>query len=260
MIEFLRRIVWFTVACGFLIIFTCQNCRLYATQNAAQKQKVSMIITGGVLVTMDTNRRVFDDGAVAIKDDRIVDVGSSSEIMDRYDAPIKLDARGGAIIPGLINGHTHVPMTLFRGISDDLDLNDWLSKFIFPAEAKNVTENFVRLGAQLGLAEMIRGGTTTYCDMYYFEDAIADETARAGVRGVLGETVIDFPVADNKRPADALRYSERFIKKWQGHTLITPAVAPHSPYTVAKENLLATHALSERLKAPVLIHVTESQK
>ena len=106
--------------------------------------------------------------------------------------------RGKVIIPGLINTHTHVPMSLFRGIADDLDLNEWLTKYIFPAEAKNVNEQFVRAGTRLGLAEMIRGGTTTYCDMYYFEDAIADETKKAGVRGVLGETVIDFPVADNK--------------------------------------------------------------
>ena len=111
-------------------------------------------------------------------------------------------------------------MVLFRGLADDLDLQDWLTKYIFPAEAKNVTEDFVRAGTRLGLAEMIRGGTTTYCDMYYFEDAIADETAKAGVRGVLGETVIDFPVADNKTNAEAMAYVERFVKKWQGHDLI----------------------------------------
>ncbi|MGB8509933.1 MAG: amidohydrolase, partial [Pyrinomonadaceae bacterium] len=157
-------------------------------------------------------------------------------------------------------GHTHVPMTLFRGIADDLDLNEWLTKYIFPAEAKNVTEDFVRVGTQLGLAEMIRGGTTTYCDMYYFEDAVADETARAGVRGVLGETVIKFPVADNKTWAEAMSYTERYVAKWRGHALITPAIAPHAPYTLTEEQLKEVRAFSDRMKATVVIHVAETQK
>src|SRR5204862_5263129 len=137
-------------------------------------------------------------------------------------------------------------MSLFRGISDDLDLNDWLTKFIFPAEAKNVTEHFVRAGTRLALAEMIRGGTTTYCDMYYFEDAVADETKKAGVRGVLGETVIDFPVADNKTNAEAMAYTEKVIKKWMGDPLIVPALAPHAPYTVSTEHLKAIRAMSDK--------------
>ena len=150
-------------------------------------------------------------------------------------------------------------MTLFRGIADDLDLQEWLTKYIFPAEAKNVTEPFVRAGTRLGLAEMIRGGTTTYCDMYYFEDAVADETKKAGVRGVLGETVIDFPVPDNKTFEDALAYSERFIKKWQNDPLIVPAIAPHAPYTVSPEHLIAARELSNRLKAPLVTHLAEAK-
>src|ERR671932_436533 len=148
-----------------------------------------------------------------------------------------IPARGSAVIPGLINGHTHVPMSLFRGLADDLDLNEWLTKYIFPAEAKNVSEEFVRAGARLGLAEMIRGGTTTYCDMYYFEDAVADETRRAGLRGVLGETVIDFPVADNKTFEQALAYTEKYVTRWRGDALITAAIAPHAPYTVSEAHL-----------------------
>src|SRR5207253_750756 len=127
-------------------------------------------------------------------------IGTSADVLKDFRAKRTINAAGKVIIPGLINTHTHVPMSLFRGISDDLDLQDWLTKYIFPAEAKNVDEQFVRAGTRLGLAEMIRGGTTTYCDMYYFEDAIADETKKAGVRGVLGETIIQFPVADNKTP------------------------------------------------------------
>jgi 5-methylthioadenosine/S-adenosylhomocysteine deaminase len=151
-------------------------------------------------------------------------------------------------------------MTLFRGLADDLDLQDWLTKFIFPAEAKNVSEEFVRAGTRLGLAEMIRGGTTTYCDMYYFEDAIADETAKAGVRGVLGETVIDFPVADNKTNAEAMAYVEKFVQKWKGHELITPAIAPHAPYTVSEEHLRAIRAFSDRTGAPIVTHISETKR
>jgi 5-methylthioadenosine/S-adenosylhomocysteine deaminase len=151
-------------------------------------------------------------------------------------------------------------MVLFRGLADDLDLQEWLTKYIFPAEAKNVTEEFVRVGTRLGLAEMIRGGTTTYCDMYYFEDAIADETARAGVRAVLGETVIDFPVGDNKTNAEAMAYVERFVQRWKGDSLIVPAIAPHAPYTVSAEHLKAARAFSDRTGAPIVTHISETKR
>src|SRR5581483_6937160 len=186
-------------------------------------------------VTMDSERRIIENGGIAIKDGRIVAVGEASLMDLNYSSRQVIEAQGKVVIPGLINGHTHVPMTLFRGIADDLDLQEWLTKYIFPAEAKNVTEEFVRVGTRLGLAEMIRGGTTTFCDMYYFEDAIADETAKAGVRGVLGETVIDFPVADNKTYAEGLSYVEKFVAHWKGNDLIVPAIAPHAPYTVNEE-------------------------
>jgi 5-methylthioadenosine/S-adenosylhomocysteine deaminase len=209
---------------------------------------------------MDKDRRVIEDGAVAVERGHIVAVGKRSEVIGQYTAREVIDARGRAVIPGLINGHTHVPMTLFRGIADDLDLQEWLTKYIFPAEAKNVTEDFVRAGTQLGLAEMIRGGTTTYCDMYYFEDAVAEETERAGVRGLLGETVIDFPVADNKTWPDAMRYTERFVARWKGNALITAAIAPHAPYTVSEAHLREVRAFSDRTGAPVVTHVAETRK
>jgi 5-methylthioadenosine/S-adenosylhomocysteine deaminase len=222
--------------------------------------RADLIVSGGTVVTMDASRRVIEDGAVAVEGGRIVAVGKRSDIVRRYTAGEVIDARGRAIIPGLVNGHTHIPMTLFRGIADDLDLNEWLTKYIFPAEAKNVTEEFVRAGAQLGLAEMIRGGTTTYCDMYYFEDAIAEETERAGVRGVLGETVIDFPVADNKTWPAAMAYTERYIARWKGNKLITAAVAPHAPYTVSEAHLREVKALSDRTGAAIVTHVAETRK
>ncbi|HUE82561.1 MAG TPA: amidohydrolase family protein, partial [Pyrinomonadaceae bacterium] len=204
-----------------------------------QRKKVDMLILGGTVITMDEKRRVLTDGGIAIAQGRILDVGTRAEIQKRYGAPETIDVTDKIIIPGLINGHTHIPMTLFRGLADDLDLQEWLTKYIFPAEAKNVTEEFVRVGTRLGLLEMIRGGTTTYCDMYYFEDAIAEETAKAGVRGLLGQTLIDFPAPDNKTYQEGLAYTEKYVKKWQGHDLIVPAIAPHAPYTVSEEHLKA---------------------
>jgi len=198
---------------------------LYAA-SLAQGRNADLLIVGGTVVTMDKYLRVLENGGVAIRGDKIVGVGTRAQITSRYRAARTIDATGKVVIPGLINTHTHVPMSLFRGIADDLDLNEWLTKYIFPAEAKNVDEAFVRAGTRLGLAEMIRGGTTTYCDMYYFEDAIADETKKAGVRGVLGETIIDFPVADNKTFDQAMAYGERFVRKWKNDPLIVAALAP----------------------------------
>src|SRR5688572_546084 len=228
----------------------------------AQKRKtvVDIVVRGGAVVTMDGSRRVIENGGIAVKDGRIVAVGTRAEIDAKYGAREIVDATGKVVIPGLINGHTHVPMTLFRGLADDLDLQEWLTKYIFPAEAKNVTEEFVRVGTRLGLAEMIRGGTTTYCDMYYFEDAIADETAKAGVRGVLGETIIDFPVADNKTNAEGMAYVEKFVARWKGHELVIPAIAPHAPYTVSEEHLKAVRAFSDRTGAPIVTHISETKR
>jgi 5-methylthioadenosine/S-adenosylhomocysteine deaminase len=232
-----------------------------APASARQRpRRVDLIVSGGTVVTMDAGRRVIEDGAVAVAGGRVVAVGKRADVLRQFAARQVVDARGRAVIPGLINGHTHIPMSLFRGIADDLDLNEWLTKYIFPAEAKNVTEEFVRAGTQLGLAEMIRGGTTTYCDMYYFEDAIAEETERAGVRGVLGETVIDFPVPDNKTWPDAMRYVERYVARWKGNRLITAAVAPHAPYTVSEAHLKEVRAFSDRTGAPVVTHVAETRK
>jgi len=225
-----------------------------------RRQSVDLLVLGGTIVTMDQTRRVIDDGGIAVVNGRIVAVGPRAEIESRYTSRQRINAAGKVITPGLINGHTHVPMVLFRGLADDLDLQEWLTKYIFPAEAKNVTEEFVRAGTRLGLAEMIRGGTTTYCDMYYFEDAIADETAKAGVRAVLGETVIDFPVPDNKTWDQAMAYTERYINKWKNDQLIVPAIAPHAPYTVSEAHLKQVKALSDTLNADVVIHVAETKK
>lgn len=221
---------------------------------------VDLLILGGTIVTMDEDRDVIEDGAVGITNGKIEIMGTRGIVSRNVRPKRTINATGKVVIPGLINTHTHVPMVLFRGISDDLDLNDWLTKFIFPAEAKNVDEAFVRAGTRLGLAEMIRGGTTTYCDMYYFEDAIADETKKAGMRGVLGETVIDFPVADNKTWDEAMAYSDRYLAKWKNDPLIVAAIAPHAPYTVSTEHLKAVRRLSDSHNSPMVIHVSETRK
>jgi 5-methylthioadenosine/S-adenosylhomocysteine deaminase len=225
-----------------------------------RKERVDLLVLGGTIVTMDVSRRVIGDGAIAVRDGRIIGIGPRVEIEHSYTARKTISGAGKLITPGLINGHTHVPMVLFRGLADDLDLQEWLTKYIFPAEAKNVNEEFVRAGTRLGLAEMIRGGTTTYCDMYYFEDAIAEETFAAGVRGVLGETLIDFPVADNKTNAEGMAYVEKFVSRWKGNELIVPAIAPHAPYTVSEDHLKAVRAFSDRTGAPIVTHVSETRR
>jgi 5-methylthioadenosine/S-adenosylhomocysteine deaminase len=226
---------------------------------ASNSGAIDLLITGGPVITMDGERRVFEPGYVAVRGNRIVEVGDIATLRSKnFKARQTIDARGKAVLPGLINAHTHIPMVLFRGIADDLDLQEWLTKYIFPAESKNVTREFVVAGTRLGLAEMIRGGTTAYADMYYFEDAIAEETRKAGVRAVLGETVIDFPVPDNKTWAEAMAYTEKYVKRWKGDALITPAIAPHAPYTVSTDHLIEVSAFAERHDVPILTHLAEA--
>jgi 5-methylthioadenosine/S-adenosylhomocysteine deaminase len=224
------------------------------------KDRVDLIISGGTVVTMDATRAIYDDGAVAVKNDTIVAVGQRRNLEAKYLAAQAIDAKGKLVLPGFINGHTHVPMTLFRGLHDDVTLNDWLYKYIFPAEKKNVNEEFVRWGTRLAAAEQIRAGITTFADMYYFEDAVAEETKAAGMRGVVGETFIDFPAPDNKTEPEMLSYTEKFLKKWQGDPLIHAAVAPHSIYTCSQKTLQDAGALARKYHAPILIHVAEMKK
>ena len=226
----------------------------------AQKQDADLIVSGGLVVTMNGPRAIYPDGSVVVQGDSIRAVGPRAEVEARYQSKNTIDAHGRLVLPGFINGHTHVPMTLFRGLHDDVTLNDWLYKYIFPAEAKNVDEGFVRWGTRLAAAEQIRAGVTTFADMYYFEDAIAEETKAAGMRGVLGETFIDFPAPDNKSEAQMLAYTERFLKRWQGDALIHAAPAPHSIYTCSRKTLQDAAALARRYQAPILIHVAEMKK
>jgi 5-methylthioadenosine/S-adenosylhomocysteine deaminase len=219
---------------------------------------VDLLISGGTVITMDTEFRVIEDGAVAIHGDTIVAVGQRADLETQSPAAKTIDAAGTIVMPGMINGHAHAAMSLFRGVAEDHSLNDWLQKYIFPAEARNVTPDFVLWGTRLGVLEMLRGGITTYADMYYFEDVVAGVTKEAGMRGVLGETILDFPAPDHKTPAEALAYTQKFIDHWRGDPLITPAVAPHSIYTLSTENLKAAAALARRNGVPILIHLAEA--
>jgi 5-methylthioadenosine/S-adenosylhomocysteine deaminase len=224
----------------------------------AQRRTVSLVLTGGIVVTMDASGRVLSSGAVAIDGRDIVAVDTPEAIAARFAGRESIDTSGQVVMPGLINTHTHAPMVLYRGLADDLALMDWLQKYIFPAEARTVTPEFVRAGTRLAALEMIQSGTTTYADMYYFEEEIAKVTKEAGLRGVLGQTIIQFPVADAKTPADGLARTVAFIKQFAGDELIVPAIAPHSMYTLDTATLKGIRALADRAHVPVLIHLSET--
>jgi 5-methylthioadenosine/S-adenosylhomocysteine deaminase len=221
--------------------------------------QVDAIWSARWVVTMDAQRRVIENGAVAVAGDHIVDVGTRAEIDRRYSARQRLERPDAILAPGLINTHTHAAMSLFRGIADDMNLQDWLTKYIFPAEAKNVDREFVRWGTRLALLEMALSGTTTYADMYYFEDTVAEVTKQAGLRGVLGETVIGFPAPDYKTPQASLAAIEQFFKQYANDPLIVPAVAPHAIYTVPNDVLQAARALANRYQKPLEIHLAETK-
>src|SRR5258705_4820116 len=220
---------------------------------------VALVISNGIVVTVDGANRIINPGAVAIDGANIVGVGTVDDIRRQFRGRETIDATGQVVMPGLVNTHTHAPMVLFRGLADDLALEEWLTKYIFPAEAKTVSPEFVRAGTRLAALEMIESGTTTFTDMYYFEEEIAKETKIAGLRGVLRATVIQFPVADAKTPAEALARAETFINSFRNDPLITPAVAPHAIYTNNGETLKAARALSVKYGVPTLIHAAEKQ-
>ena len=230
---------------------------LFLTLPALAAEKADLLITGGTVLTMAGPN--IERGSVVIRDGEIIAVGPSSEIDRGYTAKQTIRAGGMAVVPGFVNAHTHAPMVLFRGIADDRDLMDWLTNFIFPAEAKNVDREFVKWGTRLAAAEMIRSGTTTFADMYYFESDIARETKAAGLRGVLANTFIDFPAPDNKTWDAAVAYMRAYAKEWKGDRLITPALAPHAPYTLSTDHLKQVRALGTELGLPILIHVSETK-
>jgi 5-methylthioadenosine/S-adenosylhomocysteine deaminase len=218
------------------------------------------ILSARYVLTMDAQRRLIENGAVAIRGNRIVAVGARGEIDKQYTAKSRIDDPAAVLTPGLINAHTHAPMSLLRGIAGDVTLQEWLEKYIFPAEAKNVTPEFVRWGTRLACIEMLLSGTTTYADMYYFEEVIAEATKECGMRGILGQTIIQFPVPDAKTPAEGLKRAEAFLQRFKGDELITAAVAPHAVYTNTDDTLRHSRELANKYNAPLLIHVSETRK
>lgn len=246
-LKLLSTLAWFLSAVG-------------AVCASGLKTPVDLILINGLVVTMDAQNSIVEDGGIAIKNGEVVAVGPSADIENTFTADRIIPAAGRLVMPGLVNTHTHAAMTLFRGMADDLPLDTWLQSHIWPAEAKFITAASVRAGTNLALAEMIRSGTTTFSDMYFFADEVAQAAKNAGVRAVVGEAVIDFPTPDSKGPAESFAIIEGLAEKWKGDPLVTIAVAPHSPYTCSRETLTSAKVLADRLGLPLAIHVAETQK
>ncbi|MDO8679482.1 MAG: amidohydrolase [Acidobacteriota bacterium] len=233
----------------------------FAWQALASRQatNVSLVIANGIVVTVDGDRRILNPGSVAINGSEILAVGTPAAIAGQFRASETIDATGKVVMPGLINTHGHAAMVMYRGLGNDLALMDWLQKYIFPAEAKTVSPEFVRIGTRLAALEMIQSGTTMFADMYYFEEEVARVTREAGLRGVLGQTVIEFPVPDAKTPADALKRAEAFAQEFARDELITPSIAPHAVYTLDAATLTAASNLAKKYNIPLQIHLAETQ-
>ena len=224
----------------------------------SKQTTIDILLTNGYLVTMDSQMNLYPTGAVAIKDNLIVAVGPSAELEAAYEAATTIDCQECIISPGLINAHTHVPMTLLRGLADDLRLDVWLYGYMMPVEREFVGPDFCYTGTLLGCAEMIRSGVTTFCDMYYNEAEVARATVEAGMRAVLAQTILKFPSPDATNYDESLDYCRRFIEQWLGHPLIIPAVGPHAPYTATPDMIQNCAALATEFDVPLHIHVAET--
>ena len=229
--------------------------RVTAGSSAA---RADLIVAGGTVLTMDARDRVVPDGAIAVKDGAILAVGTRTKVESRFEARRSIDAAGCLVLPGFVNAHTHAPMTLLRGVRDDVDLMTWLEKYMFPLEALLASPDFVRWGALLACWEMIASGTTTFADGYFFEEEVGRAADEAGLRAVVGQGIFDVPTPDSKTSAEGLARGEKLLSRWRGHPRITAALAPHACYTVLPETFRKTLDLAERFDAPVLLHLAES--
>lgn len=223
-------------------------------------EKVDTLLVGGVVLPMNEAMDRFDNGAVAVRGDSIVAVGPAEALRRQYEADEVIDCTGQIVLPGLVNAHTHMPMSLLRAMADDLRLDVWLMGYMMPTEREFVTPEFCRLGTLLSCAEMIRGGTTLFADMYYYEADVAAAAAEAGMRGVCGQSVMKFPAPDAESYEESLAYTRRFIEEWKGHPLIVPSVAPHAPYTCTDEILQACADLAVEYDVPLQIHILETRQ
>ena len=225
----------------------------------ASEMDFDILVSNGTLVTVNAGFDIIENGAVGIKDGRIAYAGSLSKLSGRKGAAY-LDAAGGLIMPGLVNAHIHLPMSLFRGLADDLALEQWLNNHIFPAEQQHLTPETVKWAALLSCSEMLLSGTTTCCDGYFYEDAVAEAVSHTGMRAVLGQGVIDFPAPGVPDPKDNIRCASAFVEKWKNRSpLISPAIFCHSAYTCSKETLLSAKAAAKQENVLFQVHVAETQ-
>ncbi len=221
-------------------------------------QSIDLLLTNAIVLTMDKKYTQYEPGAVAVQGDRIAAVGPEAELRKKFEAAEVLDCGGKVLMPGLVNAHTHVPMTLLRGLADDLRLDVWLMGYMMPVEREFVSPDFVQLGTRIACAELIRTGVTCFADMYYYEEHVAQATAEAGMRGVLSQTVLKFPAPDAQFYEESLAAARDYIQRWKGHPLVVPSVAPHAPYTCTEEILRATAALAVEFDVPLHTHIAET--
>jgi len=222
-------------------------------------ETVDILITGGTVLTLDDKESKLEGGAIAVDKDAIVALGSREDLLAAYRGRVLMDVPGSIIMPGLVNAHTHAAMTCFRGIADDMELMEWLNDYIFPAEARNADPELAYWGSMLACAEMIKSGTTTFSDMYIFEEETAQAAKKAGMRCLLGEVLFDFPSPNFKTPAEGLACTEKLIRKWADDPIINIMVEPHSLYTCSQELLIASKALADRYQVPLATHFLENK-
>ncbi|MBJ88457.1 MAG: 5-methylthioadenosine deaminase [Woeseia sp.] len=246
----------------FLVLLgSCSSDDLTSTDNPIIEPEadIDLIIDGRYVVTMDLENTIISNGSVAIDDGVVIDVGTRKKIHNKYSSPEIIDGSNRVVLPGLINGHGHAAMTLLRGVADDLSLMDWLTNYIFPAEVEFVDAEFVRIGTELACWEMVRGGTTTFVDMYYFPDVIAEAVEGCGLRALISATVIDQPGPDADNADDSINKGIGFVERWANrNSRITPIFGPHSIYTLNPDQLIATRETATRLGVPISIHLSES--
>jgi 5-methylthioadenosine/S-adenosylhomocysteine deaminase len=220
---------------------------------------VDYIINADYVLPMDENLTVIRDGAIAVKDNRILKVGSSQDISHHYASKVTINGKHKAVFPGLINTHTHAAMVYFRGIADDQPLKEWLEHHIWPAENRWLSPEFISDAIELACLEMLKGGITAYNDMYFYEDAAAETTKRIGMRAVLGAGVLDFPTKSARTSDEYFFNAEAFIKDWKGDNLITPCIAPHALYTCGSETLKRARRIADTHDVPIHIHLSETR-
>ena len=248
------------VAAAGLLAFAGAPTNLAKGKNHMEKQKADLIVAAKHIVTMDDSGTVLENAAIVVKDGVIIAIGPQEKMTAAYSAAEIIRGENRAIMPGFVNGHTHAAMVMFRGMADDLALMTWLQDYIFPMEGKYVDEALIEAGTALACYEMIRGGTTSFVDMYFYPDVIAGVVERCGLRATISTPMIDFPSPGFEGWDDSFAAGVDFVRRWKGkHPRITPALAPHAPYTVSPEHLAEAFAAAKELDVPISIHVSEDR-